>query len=312
MHLEASVGPAVRPAPAELPPPPASRSGWPWTGGPPAPAAEIAWPLISIVIPSLNQAAYLEPALRSVLQQGYPRLELIVMDGGSSDGSIDVLSRYAPWLAHWRSQPDDGPADALNQGFALAHGDILGVLNADDFHLPRALEQVAREFALHPDADVVSGHGYFATPEGELGVAAFSDRWHATRFRHGACILFQPATFFRRAAFERAGRFGTLRTLCWDSELWARLAHAGAVFHDSDAFLAAFRLHAGSITGRADLAARRRREARAVFERLNGHPDTLADRLRHYLHRASKLARHPGRMLRQRLFVHAILKRWSL
>lgn len=270
------------------------------------------WPAISIVVPSFNQAGYLEQALRSVLAQGYPRLELIVMDGGSTDGTVEILSRYAPSLAHWRSTPDGGPAAALNAGFALAGGEILGVLNADDFYLPDALAAVAREWVAHPEADVVAGHGYFATPAGDLGVPAYSDRWNPTRFRHGACVLIQPATFFRRAAFERAGGFGTRPTLCWDAELWANLARTGAVFHDFDAFVAAFRLHGDSITGRADLLARRRRDARSVFERIAGHPDTMFDRLQHVFHRLIKFSRHPGRMVRQRLFVYSTLKRWSL
>ena len=122
-------------------------TGWPWTGAF-APVPDVMpdgrpWPRISLVTPAFNQGAYLEQALRSLLLQGYPRLELIVMDGGSSDGTRAVLERYSPWLAHWVSQPDNGPASALNEGFRHATGDIYGFLNADDFLLDGSLARVA-------------------------------------------------------------------------------------------------------------------------------------------------------------------------
>lgn len=301
---------------AELPPPPESMTVWPWTREsvplPPAMPDGRAWPSISIVMPSLNQAPYLEEALRSVLLQGYPALELIVMDGGSSDGSVAILERYGGWLAHWSSGRDAGPAAALNSGFLRAGGEILGVLNADDFYLPGGLADVARAFAARPEADVVSGHGYFATATGRLGARAFSDCWHPARFRHGACVLLQQSTFFRRAAFERAGGFRENDRVCWDMELWADLAAAGARFDTMDAFVAAFRLHGGSITGRADQRARRRLDARQVMAEAAGHAESNADRWAHVLHRALKFSRHPARTLRQRWFFYTTLGRWSL
>jgi glycosyltransferase involved in cell wall biosynthesis len=140
------------------------------------------WPRISIVMPSFNHGEFLEHAIRSILLQGYPRLELMVIDGGSRDDSLELIARYEPWLRYWVSEPDSGPANALNKGFGLASGDILGFLNADDFYLPECLAKVAEEFRLHPESDVVSGHGYFAKASGELGMPTFSDRWSLTRF----------------------------------------------------------------------------------------------------------------------------------
>lgn len=267
---------------------------------------------ISIVMPSLNHGAFIEHAIRSVLDQDYPALELIVVDGGSSDGTRDVLQRHQSRLAYSVSQPDAGPAAALQHGFARATGDVLGVLNADDFLLPGSLEAIARAFQARPDADVISGHGYFTGPDGEPGVPAFSDRWDAIRFRYGACVLLQPATFCRRAAFERAGGFRATGRVCWDMELWADLARCGAVFADVDARVAAFRLHPGSITARADQRQRRRRDARAVAAAMNGGADTLADAALHYWYRARKFAEHPARTLRQRWYFYSTLGRWSL
>lgn len=269
-------------------------------------------PLISVVIPSLNQCRFLEQAIESVLRQEYPALELIVMDGGSTDGTRALLEQHAPSLKYWVSAPDDGPAAALNEGFRHAGGEILAVLNADDYHLPGALAAVAAAFAADPSADVISGHGYFTTREGELGVPAFSDRWSLARFQYGACVLVQPATFFRRAAFDRAGGFRNSGSVCWDMELWADMASRGATFRSVETFLAAFRLHSNSITGRADLRQRRVSDARAVMAAMRGRPETRMDRLWHVLYRLRKFGSHPLRTLRQRAFVFAVLRRWRL
>lgn len=269
-------------------------------------------PTISIVMPSLNQGRYIEQAIRSVLSQDYPRLELIVMDGGSVDETKAVIEKYQPRLKYWISQQDGGPAAALNSGFARASGDIMGVLNADDFYLPGCFAKLAGAFAADARADVVSGHGYFTNPAGELTLPTYSDRWHDERFRYGACVLVQPATFFRRGAFERAGGFRDSGSLCWDMELWADMAQAGARFRRIEAFLAAFRLHAASITGRAEMRRRRREHALAVLEKVRGRPASLSDRVLSSLHRLRKFSQHPARTLRQRVFFYSTLDRWSL
>jgi glycosyltransferase involved in cell wall biosynthesis len=268
--------------------------------------------VISVVIPSLNQGAYLEQAMQSVLQQSYPHVELIVMDGGSTDATTGLLEKYRASLAHSVSAPDHGPAAALNQGFRQARGDILAVLNADDYYLPGALAAVAQAFARDAAADVISGHGYFTDEAGNPGVPTFSDAWNERRFRHGACVLVQPATFFRAEAFARAGGFPESGRVCWDMELWAAFAATGARFRSLDAFLSAFRLHDASITGRTELRRLRREHARAVMAELKGRPELPIDRLMHLLHRALKFSSHPLRTLRQRAFVHSVLKRWSL
>lgn len=269
-------------------------------------------PLISIVIPSLNQAEYLDAALRSVVEQDYPRIELIVMDGGSTDGSTDVIRNYAPRISYWTSRADGGAASALNEGFRHATGEILGVLNADDFYLPGALAAIAVAFGSNGQTDVISGHGYFTTPNGELGPPMFSDRWNLRRFRYGACVLMQPATFFRRTAYERTSGFRESGRVCWDMELWAELAAAGATFGTIDRPLAAFRLHSGSITGGTDHQRARRQHARAVMAELRARPEAVSDRFGHLLFRVIKFAEHPVRSLRQRWFVHSTLHRWSL
>ena len=303
------------PTTADLPPPRNGVGGWPWTTGPtPLPDRMPdgqPWPLISIVTPSFNQAQFIEHAIRSVLLQGYPRLELIVADGGSTDGSAETIARYAPWITHWVSEPDAGPADALNKGFAAASGEIYGFLNADDFLLEGSLEKVAMAFHAQPAADVISGHGYFANTSGELGVRVYSDRWHLDRFLHGTCVLFQPATFFRRSWFDKARGFKTSRST-WDMELWADMAAAGATFHTLDEHLAAFRLHSESITGAAVSRQDRVQDAEAIRNHLRGRPASGLERFRGLGYRAQRFARHPLRALRQRLYFYVTLGRWSL
>jgi glycosyltransferase involved in cell wall biosynthesis len=267
---------------------------------------------ISIVIPSLNQGAFLEQAIRSVLDQQQQGVELIVIDGGSTDQSLAIIERHAGALTHWISEPDRGPADALRKGFERATGEILGFLNADDFLLPGSLAAVRAAFATVPDADVISGHGYFATENGRLAIPIYSDRWHPRRFAYGACVLIQPATFFRRDAFVRAGGFRETGRVCWDMELWAALAQAGSAFRSIDRFLAAFRLHAGSLTGDPRRAERRRLDARAVMAEVRKRPESSVDRRIHLIYRVLKFVRHPLRALRQRLFVRSELSRWSL
>lgn len=270
------------------------------------------WPRVSVVIPSFNQASYLEAALRSIAGQRYPDLEVILVDGGSTDGSLDIIAKYRDLLSHWESAADAGPADALNRGFRRATGSIHGFLNADDFYLPGCLQTVARAFAERPDADVVSGHGFFALPSGELGVPAFSDHWNPRRFAYGACVLVQPATFFTRAAWLRAGGFRNTGRVCWDMELWADLARTGARFATIDAFLAGFRLHGGSITGSPQWQRRRRADARAVMAEFRGRPETAADRVTEIAYRLGKFSRHPRRTARQRAFFLTVLQRWRL
>src|SRR5580692_10231923 len=114
-------------------------------------------PKVSIVTPSFNQGAFLERTICSVLAQNYAGLEYIVMDGGSTDGSLDVIARYASRLAYWSSGHDRGQADALSTGFAKATGSILGWINSDDILLPGALNHVVEYFRVHPQTDVVSG-----------------------------------------------------------------------------------------------------------------------------------------------------------
>lgn len=142
----------------ELPLPASNKSGWPWTEESPRLPATMpggqAWPKISIVTPSYNQGQYLEETLRSILLQGYPNLEYTIVDGGSTDNSLEVIQKYSPWLTSWVSEPDRGQAHAINKGLSRVTGKIFNWINSDDILAPHALETIA---LAHKDKTIVAG-----------------------------------------------------------------------------------------------------------------------------------------------------------
>jgi len=180
-------------------------------------------PLVSIVTPSYQQAAYLEHTLRSVLGQDYPRLEYIVVDGGSTDGSVAVLRRYADRLAWWVSEPDEGQADALRKGFARARGEILAWLNSDDMYAPGAVASAVRALQQNPRAAWAVGDALSVDAEGRPFHHHRAAAWDLSALMT-LHILPQPAVFFRRAAYERVGGVDPSFRYLMDHHLWLRLA----------------------------------------------------------------------------------------
>lgn len=210
----------------ELLPPPSGKTGWPWTEESPQLPDTMPdgspWPKVSIVTPSYNQAQFIEETIRSVMLQGYPDLEYIILDGGSTDGSVEIIRKYVDWLAYWVSEPDRGQSDALNKGFQRAHGEILAWLNCDDTYLPGAVRIAAQYLMEHPDVAVVYGGANFVDDNGEL-----VRRGRAIEFdlnRPCESIIPQPAAFFRRAAFEGVGGLDINLHYRMDLDLWVRMA----------------------------------------------------------------------------------------
>jgi glycosyltransferase involved in cell wall biosynthesis len=180
-------------------------------------------PLVSIVSPSLNQGRYLEATVASVLSQDYTPVEYVVMDGGSTDESVDILSRQGGRL-RYVSEPDGGQSAAINRGFQLTTGEILGWLNSDDTYEEGALSAVVQFFTAHPEVMLVYGDATFMDAEGrELGPCAYVEPFSKERLREADFIV-QPAAFFRRSAFLDVG--GLDESLHWsmDYDLWLRLA----------------------------------------------------------------------------------------
>jgi len=214
----------------ELPIAPQGKTGWPWTeASSPLPANMpdgSPWPKISIVTPSFNQAQYLEETIRSVLLQNYPNLEYIIIDGGSTDGSVEIIKKYSPWLTYWVSEPDRGQSHAINKGFQHATGDILAFINSDDFYLPDAFMLVAENLSidyqlfvgitLQIDADGILS-GKRRAPS--LAVDDVAD-WQKNWFR-------QPGCFFSKEVFEKVGGIDESLNYSLDFDLWVKILKVG-------------------------------------------------------------------------------------
>lgn len=226
-------------------------------------------PLISVVTISLNQAAFLEDCLRSVAMQGYPALDHIVVDAGSVDGSRALIERHAGQLSTILFEPDDGPADGLNKGFAAARGDVYACLNADDRYVPGALAKVGDFFARHADIDVLCGAIRMIDAEGRAALRRrTADRFDLADYAAGICTIGQQGTFFRRRAFEAAGGFRVANRVSWDGELLVDMALGGARFASLPDVLGDFRIHAASITSTQRWSAQHQAEHRRIAAKI--------------------------------------------
>jgi GT2 family glycosyltransferase len=248
---------------------------------PPSPA-----PRISIVTPSYQQGRFIERTIYSVLSQGYPDLEYIVQDGGSDDGTVEVLRRYESRLTNWASEPDGGQADALNRGFAGTTGEIMAYLNSDDLLLPGALAHVGSYLQAHPDVDAVYGHRVLID-ERDRQVGVWVMPPHDDRVLALGDFVPQETLFWRRSAWERAGgRMDATFQFALDWDLLLRLSQTGARIVRLPRFLGAFRIHDAQKTQSRDEA--RDAESDRLRRRSQDRPmtgDEAYARLRPFLRR---------------------------
>jgi glycosyltransferase involved in cell wall biosynthesis len=210
-------------------------------------------PRISIITPSYNQAQYIAETIESVKNQDYPDLEHIIIDGGSTDGTLEILSQYDGQI-RWISEPDTGQVNAINKGLRSATGEVIAFLNSDDLYLPDALLKVGQYFSDHPEASWVTGR--CQTVDGNFKITrrqitAYKNFW--LYFRSNKVLLTmnylsQPATFWRRSAMERVGLLDESLHYTMDYDYWLRLSECYRlhVIHED---LAIFRLHAQSKSG---------------------------------------------------------------
>jgi len=247
---------------AELPPPPPGRTGWPWTeASAPLPAAMPdggAWPRISVVTPSFNQARFLEATLRSVLLQGYPNLEYFVLDGASTDGSVDIIKKYAPWITKWVSARDGGQSAAINTGLRLSSGLFATWINSDDMLYRDALANHASRAGFDPGVVYIGDCLYIDAHDGPLNlhrgrVHGFEDLvrvgtvWRANARGH----IVQPEVLFPRQLALDVGLLDIDNHRTMDYELWGKLLLAGAHFQYTHIRFAMFRLHGEQKTGQS-------------------------------------------------------------
>jgi glycosyltransferase involved in cell wall biosynthesis len=186
---------------------------------------------ISVVTPSYNQAPFLETTLRSVLNQNYPNLEYIVIDGGSTDGSVEIIQRYADQLTYWVSEPDRGQTDALIKGFQKATGDILCWLCSDDVLQPQALQEVAQFFIDHPEARVVYGDASWIDTTGKRLKTRKELPFNRFIFLYNHNFIPQPSTFWRRDLYEEVGGLDDQFDVAMDADLWLRFSDVTPLYH---------------------------------------------------------------------------------
>lgn len=204
-------------------------------------------PRITIVTPSFNQGAFLEQTITSVLDQGYPNLEYIVIDGGSTDDSVEIIRKYQAHLAYWVSESDRGQTHAINKGFSRATGEIRAYLNSDDYYVPGALKAVAEHFLANPETDLAHGRCVYVDELGTRIGAQFGDIqtypqildlwdvwWNSRQF-------VQPEVFWSRRIADRIGAFREELHFVMDYEYWLRILRAGGIVRRLDQEIACFR-----------------------------------------------------------------------
>jgi glycosyltransferase involved in cell wall biosynthesis len=232
---------------SQLPPPPPGKAGWPWTREtasfmPPSPAD--GGPKITIVTPSYNQADFLEETIRSVLLQGYPNLEYMVLDGGSTDRSVEIIRKYEKFMSFWVSEKDGGQTCAINRGLARATGEWIGWINSDDYYLPGAFSWVERTAQANPSASWLAAAVQFIGPE--PGVRPQVPGTNLVEWLTHRAQLSQPGVFWKRELSHRAGPLLETMNYSFDWELWCRFVALGHAPLCDSRPVACFREHAGS------------------------------------------------------------------
>lgn len=266
------------PAIEDLPSPPGGRTGWPWTEqstplSPQMPDGR-PWPSITVVMPSLNQAEFLEEAIRSVLLQGYPNLEFVIRDGGSTDGSTEIIRRYEPWITRWRSKPDGGQCRAINDAFESTSGDVFHWLCSDDILYPDALATVAREFAEDATADVVCGWGKIEFLLEPSKTFVFRTDWERVRMMPFRNTVPQQSCFVRRRALTRQPLLDEDLNYYMDYDLWCHLLAEGRTWRIVPRVLGSFRMYGENKTGQG--GAHKLDELETIYRRYRKEPVSLA------------------------------------
>ena len=235
-------------------PPPLGKTGWPWTVDPSTQFPPLLngqpWPRISVVTPSYNQGDFLEQTIRSVLMQGYPNLEYLIIDGGSSDQTVDIIKKYSSYLTYWVSEADRGQSHAINKGFERSTGEIMCWLNSDDYYPPDTLKTVAENLASGTGNYALVGHCMQVFADGRPSVShegKFENLPRLLEFWKGY-HMHQPAIFWRREVFEKIGFLDEKQHYIMDFDYWIRIARHFN-FKNIDRHLACFTYHEKAKTG---------------------------------------------------------------
>lgn len=209
-------------------------------------------PLVSIITPSFNQARFLEATIKSVLEQDYPRIEYIIVDGGSADNSVDVIKKYEDRLAWWVSEKDKGQTDAINKGFNRASGDILAWINSDDTYNPGAVAQAVKYLVEHLEVGLVYADCDFIDEEGRVIGKFNAAQTDYRRLREGYVHIPQQTMFFRAKYWKELGPLDLSFYFAMDYDLWTRIAARAPFKYLAGHTWANFRIHDFGKTTSAD------------------------------------------------------------
>lgn len=235
------------PSLAELPKAPTGKAGWPWTEGstrlPDTMPDGKSWPRISIITPHLNQRPFIEETIRSILLQGYPEIEHIIVDGGSTDGSLDLIAQYSSWV-RCIVEKGEGQSAAANRGFRLATGDLIGWQNSDDFYGPDHFRQVALAAARYPDGDILHGtvRGFQGQDSQPPWLFENCQEFSQESLLDDVCVMNQ-SMFFRRKIFERGIFLKDDLHFAMDLEYFWRLSLEGFRYQLVPSMIGYYRQH---------------------------------------------------------------------
>lgn len=288
----------------KLPSPPSDKRGWPWNpneGRKSSLERVTNWPRLSIITPSYNQGSFIEETILSILLQGYPNLEYIIIDGGSTDGTLDIIKKYEQWITHWVSEPDCGMYDAINKGFVRATGDIMAWSNTDDIYLPGTFHMIGSVFRQFPKIDWVTslwkvqwdhnGNELKRYRVGGFDRRAFCKGRNLLGSNPYATFMIQQqSTFWTRQLWERSGaHVDDSLDLAGDFELWARF-YQYAELYALDEPLGVFRFQPDQKT--ANFSHEYLKEAEKAFKQNGGrYPSKMEGWLRFRV-----LSRVPSRL----------------
>jgi glycosyltransferase involved in cell wall biosynthesis len=202
---------------------------------------------ISIVIPSFNQGIFLQETIESILNQCYPNLEIILIDGGSTDGTMNIIKKYEEYFKYWVSEKDSGQSNAINKGLKVATGDIFAWQNSDDAYLPGTFKYISEVFQNKKNIDVIFGGWNFINEKREKLSTRTLKRFNVIKLRAGYSIPPQPAVFFRKSSIERVGGLNELKNQVMDYDLYVKIINNDNIFI-TDRILGNFRIHSASKT----------------------------------------------------------------
>jgi glycosyltransferase involved in cell wall biosynthesis len=267
-------------------------------------------PRITVVTPSYNQAPYLRETIESVLSQGYPDLEYIIMDGGSTDGSAAIIKEYAPRLAHWQSAKDGGQAAAINAGFSRATGSILAWLNSDDYYLPGTLRAIAELLDATKPGLLLGNCVHLRESEGRLRGSDVPLRHRQMRLATTDYII-QPSSFWTKATWDRVGALDEKLHYTFDWDWFIRCVESGVEITTTPRHLAAYRIHSAHKSGAG--GTKRDEEIRTIYTRHSPpHILKLHDDCQREAARIKRTRKWISNLRLNRIFPMARLLQWFL